>query len=214
MHRAKQKARANHIACPADFEPEAGLSGDRETATAQAAAEFLHRQGVKSVTADRTLPLIFAELIRERGIEVHCDYDLGVTQRRAKDDSEVQWLREAQTATEEAIRFACEMIAGATAASDGILRLDGMELTSEHVRSEVDILLMKKGYATIPSIIACGPDGADCHHLGSGPIRTEQPVIVDIFPCNRATGYNGDCTRNGRPRRGFGATAKNACCRG
>ena len=29
MHRARQHARADQIACPADFEPEAGLSGDR-----------------------------------------------------------------------------------------------------------------------------------------------------------------------------------------
>ena len=195
MHRAKQHARADHVACPADFEPESGLSGDRETATAQAAAEFLHQRGVKSVTADRTLPLIFAELIRERGIDVNCDYDMGVAQRRVKDETEIQWLREAQSATEDAIQLACEMIAKSTATADGLLQFKSAELTSERVRSEVDIYLMKRGYATVPSIVACGPAGADCHNLGTGPIRTGQPVIVDIFPCNRATGYNGDCTR-------------------
>ena len=195
MHRAQQHARADHIACPANFEPESGLSGDRETATAQAAAEFLHQQGVSSVTADRTLPLIYAELIRERGIQVECDYDMGVIQRRAKDETEIGWLKEAQSVTESAIRLACEMIGRATPAANGILQLEGAELTSERVRSEIDIFLMKQGYASVPSIVACGPQGADCHNLGSGPIETGQPVIVDIFPCNRATGYNGDCTR-------------------
>ena len=97
--------------------------------------------------------------------------------------------------TEAAMRMACEMIARSVAGADGILQWEGTELTSERVRSEIDIFLMKQGYATVPSIVACGPDGADCHELGSGPIRTEQPVIVDIFPCDRATGYNGDCTR-------------------
>lgn len=195
MHRAEQHARADHVACPANYEPESGLSGDRETATAQAAAEFLHRNGVQSVTADRTLPLIYAELIRQRGIEVVCDQDMGVAQRRAKDTTEVQWLREAQSVTEDAIRMACEMIGRATAAADGILQVGGTTLTSERVRSEIDIYLMKLGYVTVPSIVACGPDGADCHNLGTGPLRTGQPIIVDIFPCNRATGYNGDCTR-------------------
>lgn len=195
MHRAEQHARADQVACPADFEPESGLSGDRETATAQSAAEFLHRNGIQSVTADRTLPLIYAELIRQRGIEVICDQDMGVSQRRTKDETEVQWLREAQSVTEDAIRLACKMIGRATAAADGILQVDGAELTSERVRSEIDIFLMKQGYASVPSIVACGPDGADCHNLGTGPLRTGQSVIVDIFPCNRATGYNGDCTR-------------------
>ena len=36
---------------------------------------------------------------------------------------------------------------------------------------------------------------ADCHNLGHGVLRTEEPVIVDIFPQNRSTRYNGDCTR-------------------
>ncbi len=195
MHRAKQKARADHVACPADFEPAGGLSGDRETATAQAAAEFLKQKSVESVTADRTLPLIFADVIRRNGIAVHCDLDMGVEQRRAKDEQEVAWLRESQSVTEEAIRLACERIAGASVDADGSLTHDGAILTSERVRTEVDIFLLGKGYATVPSIIAGGPQGADCHNLGSGPLKTGQPVIVDIFPASRATRYNGDCTR-------------------
>jgi len=39
MERARRAARADEVACPADYAPEGGLSGDRETATAQAAAE-------------------------------------------------------------------------------------------------------------------------------------------------------------------------------
>ncbi len=54
---------------------------------------------------------------------------------------------------------------------------------------------MDRGYANVPAIIAGGPSGADCHELGMGILRTEQPVIIDIFPQNRATRYNGDCTR-------------------
>ena len=195
MHRARQHARADEIACPADFEPESGLSGDRETATAQAAAEFLKRNSVKSVTADRTLPLIFAELIRERDIDVLCDLEMGVSVRRAKDEQETGWLREAQSVTEDAVRLACEMIANADTDGDGHLVRDGEVLTSEIVRSAVDVFLLQQGYASVPSIIAGGPVGADCHNLGTGPLKTGQPVIVDIFPKNRATGYNGDCTR-------------------
>ena len=47
MQRAKASANANHVACPAEFTPSSGLSGDRETATAQSAAEFLRRSGCK-----------------------------------------------------------------------------------------------------------------------------------------------------------------------
>lgn len=195
MHRAQKHARADAVACPSDFEPEHGLSGDRETATAQSAAEFLNRNGIKSVVADRTLPLIFAEIIRRNGIAVECDLDMGVAQRRAKDEKEIQWLQNAQAVTEGAVKLACELIANATAGSSGTLLHDGADLTSERVRSEVDVFLLKQGYSTVPCIVAGGTESADCHNIGSGPLKTGQPVIVDIFPECRTTGYNGDCTR-------------------
>jgi Xaa-Pro aminopeptidase len=46
MGRARKIARVDRVACPKDFIPAGGLSGDRETATAQAAAECLRRAGV------------------------------------------------------------------------------------------------------------------------------------------------------------------------
>jgi Xaa-Pro aminopeptidase len=195
MQRARRHAQADQIACPADFAPDGGLSGDRETATAQSAAEFLRRRQVSAVRADRSLPLIYAHFVQQLGIDLTCDVDLGVQQRRAKDEQEIAWLREAQSITERAIRLACELIASARAGAGGVLQHDGAPLTSERVRSAVDIWLLNEGYENPVSIIAGGPTGADCHDHGSGELKTEQPVIVDIFPRSRATRYNGDCTR-------------------
>jgi Xaa-Pro aminopeptidase len=195
MERARQKAAADRVACPADFTPEGGLSGDRETATAQAAAECLRRAGVTRVTGDRSLPLIFAEMIQRAGIVVDCDLEMGVIERRSKDAAEIQCLRESQRITEGAIKLACELIANAEAREDGILMHQGEPLTSERVRAAVDVWLLEQGFSNPIAIIAGGSDGADCHNLGSGELRTGQPVIVDIFPRSRATGYNGDCTR-------------------
>ncbi len=195
MGRARQSARADRVACPADYAPEEGLSGDRETATAQAAAELLRRAGVDHVIADRTLPLIFAHQIQRGGIRVECDPQMGVHQRRCKNAEEIELLREAQQVTEAAMRLACEMVATATARGDGVLTLDGEPLTSQRVRAAVDVWLLGQGYTNPESIVAGGSAGADCHDVGAGELRTEQPVIVDIFPRNRESRYNGDCTR-------------------
>jgi Xaa-Pro aminopeptidase len=195
MERARKQARADRIACPADFTPEKGLSGDRETATAQATAEALRRYGVEQVFADRSLPFIFVHHVREAGITLTCDLELGVRERRSKDQQEAQWMREAQQMTEGAMRMACELVAQAAVRSDGVLMQDGQPLTSERVRAAIDVWLLKRGYSNPESIVAGGPQGADCHDSGSGELRTEEPVIVDIFPRCRATRYNGDCTR-------------------
>jgi Xaa-Pro aminopeptidase len=195
MERAKQYARADKVNCPADFEPREGLSGDRETATAQAVAECLRVNGIQAVVADRTLPLIFADVILGQGIEVICDREMGVRDRRSKDAEEIQWLREAQATTEGVMEMACRLVARATANANGELMHEGSPLTSERVRAEIDIWLLNRGYVNVPSIVASGPQGADCHAYGSGPLKTGEPIIIDIFPQNRATRYNGDCTR-------------------
>jgi len=195
IQRARRQARVDQAACPADYAPEEGLSGDRETATAQAAAECLRRAGVKTVIGDRSLPLMFAQFIRDAGITLECDLELGVRDRRSKDEQEIACIREAQHATEAAMEMACRLIATAQAARDGLLVRDGESLTSERVRAAVDHWLIDRGYSNPPSIVAGGPRGADCHDEGRGPLRTAEPVIVDIFPRNRDTLYNGDCTR-------------------
>lgn len=195
MQRARQHARADRISCPADHAPQGGLSGDRETATAEATAEYLTRQAVTSITTDRSLPYIFAYHIQQRGISIQYDPQLGILERRQKDADEAAWLQESQRVTEQAMRMACELIANADVNDDGLLIHQNEVLTSERVRSAIDVFLLERDYFNPKSIVACGPTGADCHDYGTGPLSTAQPVIVDIFPRNRKTLYYGDCTR-------------------
>ncbi|MEO0476591.1 MAG: Xaa-Pro peptidase family protein [Planctomycetota bacterium] len=195
MDRARQHAAADRVGCPADFAPEGGLSGDRETATAQAAAQAVIRAGCNRVIADRTLPLSFADELIRQNIALDYDPELGVTNRRVKTDEEIAYLRQAQHATERAMEMACTMVAKAEPDKDGKLHIQGDELTAEAVRLAIDVFLLTHGYTNPRSIVAAGSQGGDCHNLGEGHIKTGQPVIIDIFPQNRHTKYNGDCTR-------------------
>ncbi len=195
MDRAKQHARADNVACPKDFEPSGGLSGDRETATAQATGEALKRMGVTRVRAHRTTPLVFTDHIAKAGVEVVYDPELGLYEQRQKDAQELQHLRDAQAMTERVMRYACEMVANATAGSGGVLQVGGKALTAERVRSEIDIFLLREGYENADSIVAGGAEGADCHNRGAGELKTGETVIIDIFPKNKASRYCGDCTR-------------------
>jgi len=197
MERARKHARADRVACPADFEPQngTGLSPDRELTTAQAAAECLRRANTNLVYGDRSLPLIFAETIRAAGVDVALDPDWGIRERRQKSKREIEALRSAQSVTEGAMRMACELVAKSSASADGVLTHGGEVLTSERVRAAIDTWLLERGFTNPGAIVAGGPVGADCHDRGHGALRTGEPVIIDIFPRDRASGYNGDCTR-------------------
>lgn len=196
MERAKQQVAVDGVFSPADFTPVGGLSGDRATATAQSLAECLQRKGVVKVITDRTLPFIFAWHIQSIGLEIEYDPDLGVMERRTKDDQELEWLEQAQRVTEAAMLMACQKIARADAKTDGSLHDAQGPLTSERVQQEISVFLLEHGYVNPHgAIVATSPHSADCHARGSGPLVTGVPVIIDIFPQSTATRYWGDCTR-------------------
>lgn len=197
MDRARQTVRADRIACAADFPPAGGLSGDRDTALAQATAECLRQAGETDIIVERSLPYLYAHYIQEAGIAIHYSPDFGVHERRIKDTQEIEHLRHAQKITGEAITHACRTIAHATADREGILHHDGAVLTSERVRAMITAFLLERNFSNSHgSIVASAPHVADCHHYGTGPLKTEVPIIVDIFPMDNATRYNGDMTRS------------------
>ncbi len=195
MERAEASANADRIACPADFTPDGGLSGDRETATAQSAAEFVRRAGYQEVVVDRSLPMIYAEMLNRAGIFVRCDTEWGLIERRQKDATEIAAIQFAQQQTEEVMRIACQTIARSQVDADNFLMIDGRPLTSERMQSMIDVWLLERGFSNPMSIVAGGPIGADCHDHGHGPLKSMEPIIVDIFPRDKKSLYNGDCTR-------------------
>ena len=196
MDRVTQKGHTDDVTCPAEHPPPAGLSADRETATAEAAAQLLRSARVEEVYADRSLPYIFVWHLEQAEIKVLYDDKLGVVDRRVKTHQEIEHLAAAQKVTEEVMRMMCEMVARSNAAADGSLEHDGEVLTSERVRSMAAIEFMKRGFSMgHGAIVATAPHVADCHHAGEGPLYTGRPIVIDLFPRDEATRYWGDCTR-------------------
>ena len=222
MDRVRQRSTADTVTCPAEHAPADGLDADRETATAQAAAVLLRGQQVARVRTDRSLPYIFAWHLQQAGIAIDYDAALGVVDRRQKTEAEIDALAAAQAVTEEVMRILCETIAHADVSADGTLMHQAQPLSSERLRATAAIEFLSRGYSmTHGAIVATAPEVADCHHAGSGILRTGIPVIVDLFPRNDTSRYNGDCTRtvvHGTPSDAVRAMhaavveAKAACC--
>lgn len=73
--------------------------------------------------------------------------------------------------------------------------LDGEVLTSERLRFIVDVACLEKGATPKNTIVAGGDQACDPHCIGSGPLRANELIIVDVFPRLLASGYHGDMTR-------------------
>lgn len=158
-------------------------------------AAFLAANDVESVAVPTSFPLGTADGIRAQGIDVAAD-DEGVVEsiRATKTDEEVDNIRNAQRANESAMERAEELLSRADV-EDGRLVVDGQTLTSERIKEAIEIELIRNGCALDETIVACGSDAADPHDRGSGPLEAGQPIIVDIFPRSKETGYYADMTR-------------------
>ena len=198
--RATTDSRADEVSRLADYDyRELASEYGTEAAKARVVAAWLDDLGVDAVATPDRFPLGPADRLRERDIGVTPDTDDVVTGIRArKTPEEIDHVRDTQRANEAAMRAAEALLREADVtegSADPVLHHDGAVLTSERVKTEIESTLLEHGCGLDETIVACGADAADPHNRGSGPLRPDEPIIVDIFPRSKTTGYHGDMTR-------------------
>lgn len=146
------------------------------------------------VQVSRNLPLDVADYLREQGIKLEIVSQL-YPERAVKEVLEVEHVREALRRTGFAFRHIEKVLADSTIDGDVILYKD-KPLTSEFLKNEVEHILLDHDMVNTEGIIiAGGVQGSIPHHPGSGELRSHFPIVCDIFPQHRATGYFADMTR-------------------
>lgn len=114
--------------------------------------------------------------------------------RAIKTPEEVEWIRSVQRATEAAMEHGMALIRSSVP-KGSILHRDGAPLTSEAVRAGMHAYLLAHGYRGVDTIVSCGPDTALPHNAGTGLLRENEPIVIDIYPQDELTGYHADMTR-------------------
>jgi Xaa-Pro aminopeptidase len=151
--------------------------------------------GVEQAVVPRSFPLAVADVLRERGVKLDVDGEEFGRRRRVKNAAELAGIRRAQAATDAAVAA----VAGCLREADtveGALVLDGEALTSERLRRRAEEVLAEHGASGEElTIISHGAQTADGHDPGSGAILAGEPIVVDIFPRDRASGCYADTTR-------------------
>jgi Xaa-Pro aminopeptidase len=150
--------------------------------------------GVERAVAPWSFPLELADRLRAAGIDVESDRDLFVERRRVKTGAELDGIRRAQRAAETAMGAAAAVLAAAEAGR-GALRLDGEPLTCERIRAEVARIFSERGVTADQIIVSHGAQTAVGHEEGHGEIAPGEPVVLDLFPRDTASGCFADMTR-------------------
>ncbi len=115
-------------------------------------------------------------------------------ERAVKSETEVERLRGGVQLAEAGLARALAILRKATIENDRVIWKRKV-LTAERLRGEVDAEIARLGGTASHTITAPGPQGADCHMSGTGPIFAHQPIVLDVFPRVDRTGYFGDLTR-------------------
>jgi len=165
---------------------------------ASAAAAFLKEHGISKLLVPGQFPLMYAEQLRELGFQITAQQGSLFPERAIKSESEIKQLARAERLTKRSMMQAENFLAACSIGDDNILRHPDdakTKVKSKHVRAAIETFLIGQGAMPAHTIVACGKEGADPHNIGSGFIRANQSIIIDIFPRLLDSGYWGDMTR-------------------
>lgn len=154
---------------------------------------FLRSRNTTAIEIHPDTPAEVMERIRD-----HFDVSVGArpwySERIVKTPEEMLFIKESILAAETALGYIRERIASADV-KDGVLYDGSRALTSDMLRDEIENDFYRRGFIAAGSIISCGAASADPHAVGAGPLTARAPIVCDIFPRSRSTGYYADITR-------------------
>ncbi|HXG77657.1 MAG TPA: M24 family metallopeptidase [Gaiellaceae bacterium] len=165
----------------------------------EALANELHLRACRAFGLERALvpagfPTGTADFLRAAGIELAVDPAHFRDRRRVKTEAELAGIRRAQRAAEAALAAVRGVLARAEA-RNGSLVVDGETVTCELLKRHVDEAFAVHGASAEESIVSHGPQTAVGHDPGSGPVAPGEPILLDLFPVDRASACYADLTR-------------------
>ena len=159
----------------------------------RATAKMIAGQVGKKILVPPNFPIALANAMSEYCTVV---VDSGTIQsmRAKKSKTELILMNNVQKVTEKAMARAISLIRRSSV-KKGILYIDQKPLTSEHVKFSMHSLLLEYGCSAVDTIVSCGEDTAIPHMSGSGPLKSDEPIVIDLFPVEEKSGYYADMTR-------------------
>lgn len=156
---------------------------------------FLKAKGVRQVFVQPEFPFKMAHVLKWRGFAIKIDESAPFfSQRLIKSEEELKFIRQSITAAESVLGSVVHAIRNAEVHRD-VLHNEGTPLTSEFLRRFIKLRLYENDFLTHHPIVSCGFDTASPHREGSGPLKADQPILIDVFPKSIKSGYFSDITR-------------------
>src|SRR4051812_41917349 len=150
--------------------------------------------GVTTAVVPGTFPLLLADKLRAKGVDLQPSHQLFVDRRRVKSESELAGIRRAQAAAEAGMGAARDLLRRAQENGKG-LEVDGQPLTSERIKTAISQAFIANGASADEFIVSHGSQSAIGHHMGEGQLAAGEPIVIDLWPRDNESACCADMTR-------------------
>ena len=195
LDRAKSQSSVDTVLSYGAYERMARQKGAEAPSLLDVLDLVLQERGARHLLVPGNFGVEYADGLRARGYTLSVKREPFFEARLVKSDAEVEAITATQRATEEAMGAAVSAIRAAKVESDGLLYLDGEQLTAEALKKIMHMKLMGHECVAQHTIVAPGLQGVDPHHHGNGPIRANESIVIDVFPRSERSRYYADMSR-------------------
>ena len=195
IDRARKQAPHCSVLSLSRYQRKLRREGIERPGVADVISALLGERDIRHVMVPHDFSYGLAAELQRRGIRLTPRPGNFFPEREHKSAAEVRKLSAALLMAEIGMAEAIQVLQRAKITRDRRLLYHDVPLTSEKLRAVIDTAILQAGGLANHTIVAGGRQGCDPHEEGHGPLRADEPIILDIFPRSQKTGYFGDITR-------------------
>lgn len=170
-------------------------SGVKKPGAPHVIRHLLRAEGLKKIFVPHQFPLGLANELRRLKIKVKVKPGHFFPERAIKSAEEIKKISAALMMAEVGLAEGIQALKSSRIGRKRRLMYHSAPLTAEKLRSIINTAIIQAGGLATHTIVASGRQGCDPHERGHGPLRANEPIVLDVFPRSQLTGYFGDITR-------------------
>lgn len=167
----------------------------QKNGTAQVIRLLLREKKIRRIIVPETFPIGLARQLRDIKVKLKVSRDGIFPHRVFKSPEEVKKISAALLMAEVGLAEGIQALKQCRITRDRKLIHRNAPFTSERLRAIIDTAIVQAGGQIAHTIVAGGLQSCDPHEIGHGPLRANEPIVLDVFPRSQKTGYYGDITR-------------------
>ncbi len=169
---------------------------ERAKSVEAALSRILKNLGISFVVVPADFPFSLGRALEREGFWVKTRQDPFFKGRAVKTRKEIEKISQVQVKVEEVLWLVAKELKKSRIKDGFLYDRKGEFLTSERIRKIIGLELMARGcLCQEDTIVACGEQACQPHCLGSGPLKADSAIVVDVSPRSLETMYWTDITR-------------------